>query len=442
MIKANIEHSNLDIETFGGISLLQPLLDGHTLPKNYYNEVNKTGDANVLFCMLGLLCTGKSAFADINLFQKSRLFKFALGINRIPTEVALRQNLDRLAQKTSTFEALDALNLSFLRGMDFSAIACKTGDYFPLDIDVTPMDNSKSKKEGVSCTYKLFDGYAPMMSYLGCEGYQIDSEFRVGKQHCQKGTPEFLDGVITRAKSVLAENSRILVRMDGGNHSSDNFVVMHQDNVYWIVKRNLRKEPKEYWLETAQTLGDCISDEKGKRVYVGVVSHTEEHSDDTSVPTDIVFKVTETYAEPNGQLRAEFQIEIDVETYASNLPEAPLDIIELYHDHGTSEQFHSEIKADLGVERLPSGKFATNQLVFELAKIAYNLLRRIGVDAVKFAPESVKKRGVKRRKIRTVLQQVIYTACQFVVKARSVKIRFGRHCVSFEMIRQLYEVYQ
>ena len=442
MINAKIEQSKLDIDTFGGLSLIQGLLSGLKLPNSFYNERGKTGDANVLLSMLGLLCTGKSSFADIKLFQKSRLFKFAMDLKRIPTEVALRQNLDRLAEKESTFEALDAFNLSLLRNMSFTAIVCETGNYFPLDIDVTPLNNSKSKKQGVSCTYKMFDGYAPMMSYLGTEGYQIDTEFRVGKQHCQNGTPEYLKGVISRAKSVLPKDSCILIRMDGGNHSGDNFAVMNQDRVFWIVKRNLRTEPKSYWVEIAKTLGERISDEGGKRVYVGVVSHMEETDGDISVPTDVVFKVTETYAEPNGQLRADFNIETEVETYATNLPESPLDIIEQYHDHGTSEQFHSEIKTDMGVERLPSGKFATNRLVFELAKIAYNLLRRIGVDAVEFAPESVKKKGVARRRIRTVIQQIIYTGCQFVMKARRVTIRFGRSCESYRAIRQLYESYQ
>ncbi|MCM1062349.1 MAG: IS1380 family transposase, partial [Eubacterium sp.] len=41
----------------------------------------------------------------------------------------------------------------------------------PLDIDVTPFDNSNSHKEGVSRTYKNYDGYAPIMAYIGTEGY-------------------------------------------------------------------------------------------------------------------------------------------------------------------------------------------------------------------------------------------------------------------------------
>jgi len=43
-----------------------------------------------------------------------------------------------------------------------------------LDIDVTPFDNSGTKKEGVSRTYKGMDGYAPIFAYLGEEGtYRI-----------------------------------------------------------------------------------------------------------------------------------------------------------------------------------------------------------------------------------------------------------------------------
>lgn len=61
-------------------------------------------------------------------------------------------------------------------------------------MDVTPFDNSKTKKEGVSRTYKGFDGYAPIMAYLGTEGYLINAKLREGKQHCQCDTPAFFAG--------------------------------------------------------------------------------------------------------------------------------------------------------------------------------------------------------------------------------------------------------
>jgi hypothetical protein len=57
---------------------------------------------------------------------------------------------------------------------------------------VSPPDNSGSHKQGVSFTYKKHDGYAPIFAYVGAEGYILDHELRPGKQHCQKGTPEFI----------------------------------------------------------------------------------------------------------------------------------------------------------------------------------------------------------------------------------------------------------
>ncbi|MBQ1398429.1 MAG: hypothetical protein IIY89_08025, partial [Clostridia bacterium] len=42
---------------------------------------------------------------------------------------------------------------------------------------------------GFRWTYKKFDGYAPMMAYIGTEGYLVNTELRKGSQHCQNGTP-------------------------------------------------------------------------------------------------------------------------------------------------------------------------------------------------------------------------------------------------------------
>ena len=52
------------------------------------------------------------------------------------------------------------------------------GNLAALDIDVSPFDNSKTKKEGVSRAYKGVDGYAPIFAYLGREGYQVNVELR------------------------------------------------------------------------------------------------------------------------------------------------------------------------------------------------------------------------------------------------------------------------
>jgi hypothetical protein len=72
-----------------------------------------------------------------------------------------------------------------------------------------------------------------------------------------------------------------------------------------------------------------------------------------------------------------------VDTYETSLPDVADTIIELYHAHGTSEQFHSELKSDLDLERLPSGKFATNAVMLLLGLAAYNCLRVCGQEALR-----------------------------------------------------------
>jgi len=58
------------------------------------------------------------------------------------------------------------------------------------------------------------------------------------------------------------------------------------------------------------------------------------------------------------------------------------EIIGHYHAHGKSEQFHSEIKTDMDLERFPSGKFETNELVLEPAILSYNILCVIGQESL------------------------------------------------------------
>lgn len=81
-------------------------------------------------------------------------------------------------------------------------------------------------------------------------------------------------------------------------------------------------------------------------------------------------------------------------------------VIDLYHAHGESEQYHSEIKTDMDVERLPSGKFGSNKLVLELTMIAYNILRIIGQESLK-KKDAPGRKKIHRRRIRTVISNLM-----------------------------------
>ena len=66
-------------------------------------------------------------------------------------------------------------------------------------------------------------------------------------------------------------------------------------------------------------------------------------------------------------------------------------------------QYHSEIKTDMDVERLPSGKFESNKLVLELTMIAYNIFRIIGQESLK-KKDAPGRKKIHRRRIRTMIR--------------------------------------
>ena len=102
--------------------------------------------------------------------------------------------------------------IAIRQGTARGAAKCK---FTALDIDVFPMDNSNTKKEAVSYTYKGFDGYAPLAAYLGEEGWCVACELRPGSQHGQKEFVPFLERVVPRAKRL--SKHKLLARLDSGH---------------------------------------------------------------------------------------------------------------------------------------------------------------------------------------------------------------------------------
>ena len=305
---------------------------------------------------------------------------------------------------------------------DFYKTALANG-LVPVDIDVTPMDNSKSKKEGVSRTYKGFDVYAPMMAYIGTEGYAINFELREGKQHCQKGTVEFLQETIKLCHKLT--DKPLLIRLDSGNDSIDNVAVLMDTGCFFIIKRNLRRESTDDWFEMAkQYFQNVNSPRDGKTVYIGSDWKTVTSKQfNTEYTLRAGYEITERTIDKYGQFN--LVPDIEVEAWWTNLGDPDEEIISLYHAHGECEQFHSEVKTDMDLERLPSGKFATNALILELGMIAYNILRIIGQGTIGGrAPRQ--KRDVKRRRLRTVISNLIMMAGHITMHARQLITGLGR----------------
>ena len=398
------------------------------ISNEYLQKQIKNGD--ILLTYIGMLCQGKPQYEAVReMMDDPDYYKYALGIAyAIPSAETLRQRFDMIGDSLRG-DILQA-NIDMLREMKIEPTALENG-YVPVDIDVTPFDNSKTKKEGVSRTYKGFDGYAPIMAYIGTEGYFVNTQLRVGKQHCQKETPDFLRETIELCRQLT--DKPLLIRLDSGNDASENIGIFMEEsyrynNVSFIIKRNPRQESKEEWLASVK---DCCTNiqkpRDGKTVYIGQtfrdVTYTLPNKTEKTAGIRTIYEITERTIDKHGQYFIVPDIELD--TYWTNLPLSDQNIIDLYHAHGESEQYHSEIKTDMDVERLPSGKFDSNKLVLELTIIAYNILRIVGQESLKKRDDPGRKK-VRRRRIRTIISNLMQFAGHLTEHAGRLILSIGR----------------
>ena len=439
-MKFHISETDEILVSHSGIALVGAMLQGTQIRKRA--SAIRLGDrkrpevshGDVLTAMIGLLCLGKPDFEAVEAFREDEFFRHALGLKKIPSEGTLRQRLDELEHRC---DAILREESAAMVARHAPKLTPCYEDWVALDIDPSPFNNSGTKKEGVSWTYLKFDGYNPWFAYLGNEGYLVHCQLREGSQHCQDGMPQFLDETIAYVRQITS--ARLLVRMDAGHDDLENLRrLKKKPQVDWIIKRNLRQESEAEWLEEAQCHGDCEEPREGKQVWRGETWREREGK-----LYRVVFEVIERTITAEGQRL--LLPEIEIATFWTSLKLPAKQVIELYHQHGTSEQFHSEIKSDMDLERLPSGKFATNALVLSLGQVAYNILRLCGQTSLQQngqLPTQQRmpiRKPVARRRLRSVIQDLMYMAARWTCHSHRWGLSFWRNNPWHAIWNRLYQ---
>jgi hypothetical protein len=230
----------------------------------------------------------------------------------------------------------------------------------------------------------------------------------------------------------------LLVRLDSGHDAWETRIALKQHAADFILKWNPRRHDPHAWLQRAEQLGHWETPRDGKRV------STFSVEEETTVKGNVVrcrrvMRVIERTIDKHGQTL--LIPDIEIEGWWTSLARAAYDdetIIALYRDHGTSEQFHSEFKTDLDIERLPSGKFDTNNLILTMAALSYNILRWIGLISLTGDISPV-RHPAKRRRLKTVIQELMYLAARLIASGHRLKLRFSRHCPGFRAFQLAYD---
>ena len=439
----------LELTGMGGLVLVGALLKRFTSFQASFNTTMTKGPGgipfgDVLIPGLAMLCTGKSDFEAVSHLRGSAWAARALQVGRIASPETLRQNLDLLGERAfpASREIIESAMLDVLRHIGLKPSPLWTG-HVALDIDTSPHDNSKTKKQGIGRTYDGGMGYCPILAYAGVEGFLIGSEFRTGTQHSQKGAPAFIATQLQRLRRLGVE--RVLVRLDSGFDAADTMLAIRAEAADFVISVNPRGESGQAWLDQAKALPASawirLKDTRNLRVAYLERVEVRRNKAGQEIQVRRIVRVKKRLevivAEAGGHtpiLGRRVVLEVG-SSWSTNLDLPAPEVARLYEDHGTSEQFHSELKGELDLERLPSGKFNTNALVFHLGGLAYNLLR---VLAIKGKGVFQHRHASKRRRLKTVIQELILVPARFLGGSGQMKLDLGKAHPSRDAILALH----
>ena len=217
-----IEQSDEMLTTHSGLALVGLLLKKTDI-NDRLNQLKIDGiispeisNRDIVTAYIGLLCQGKSCYDHIEPFREDIFFRKSLDMKSVPSSSTLRQRLQLMGVTTETEKVILEESIKLIKTVNApltpivlpaikdneQTIVIPERHLIPCDADVSCMDNSKTKKEGVSRTYHGYDGFSPMFAYIGLEGYTLNGELRDGKTHCQNGTPDFLAESIRLARLI------------------------------------------------------------------------------------------------------------------------------------------------------------------------------------------------------------------------------------------------
>ncbi|MGI6355922.1 MAG: IS1380 family transposase [Lentisphaeria bacterium] len=431
-----------EINSNGGFSFVKKQLDGNAHMKDWDAALPAAPNScystsAIVRSAIGLMTAGNSSYADIQKFRSDFLFCRIVG-GAAPSQETLRQRLDALAEEDWQ-DILDANVSDQLSRAQPTRLDVEGEKLIPLDIDVSVFEDTASHKEGVSATYRKVNGYAPIFCYAGREGFMVANELRPGSQHSENGAVEFLKRCIAIMLRAGYKANELLVRVDSGHDSSDFIKALEELEVKYLVKRNLRTESPEQLLDSIRFYETPEQVRPGKTIYRGVRSDKRpaKFPDHQGV---VVVEAIERTVLADGQVLLIPSVELS--SWWTNLPYSVRQCAALYREHGTSEQFHSELKSDMGIELLPSGNLKTNALVLGLATMAFNCLRFIGQAALEIAlpptDNEEKEPAQVRYRLRTVLLDFIKVGCKIVRHANQLFQQFGKNCYNFFIMKEIY----
>jgi hypothetical protein len=272
---------------------------------------------------------------------------------------------------------LDAVSRHLL-ARAWAAGAGPGSEPFTIDLDSTICETYGLAKEGGSdFTYTHTRGYHPLLAVAAGTGDVLHARLRGGNANTVRGAGSFLAETISRVREAGA-SGQLTMRADSGFYAHDVVGVCRKADVRYSitirqfagVRRLIEAIPEEAWTPIPYWIAGGAD--------VAETTYTPFAGEKDAVPVRLI--VRRVKPTPGSQLA--LLTLYDFHAFITDRDRTTLVLEADHRRHAEIENAIRDLKYGVGLNHLPSGKFAANGAWLAVQVIAHNLARwtaRIGL---------------------------------------------------------------
>jgi hypothetical protein len=239
-----------------------------------------------------------------------------------------------------------------------------------IDVDSTICEVVGKAKQGAGFGYTHCLGYHPLLATIAGTGEILHGRLRHGSANTQRGTKQFVNELVARARRDDKRRA-LTLRFDSGFWNNNTIVNLNRLNVRYTmairtnvdaVQAAIAMVPDDAWQTIDYTCdGEAQVAECAYRSGRGAKQVTRRMVVRRTRLTD----TTQQKLWPDWRHHA----------FLTDLTGDVVDIDRFHREHATVELAIKDLKAGTGLEHLPSGMFSANSAWFQIAILAHNMIR-------------------------------------------------------------------
>jgi hypothetical protein len=241
------------------------------------------------------------------------------------------------------------------------------GDPVTVDVDSTICQTYGLQKQGARFGYTKVRGLHPLLATVAGPGEVLAARLRGGNVHTARGAASFLTQCFNRLRDAGATGP-VTLRADAGFYNRNVVDACNKAGVAWSITVKLSKgmhktiaaipegnwTPIPYWCDGAADVAETSYRPFGRRAEVRLI-------------------VRRTKPTPGSQLA--LLATYDYHAFITNREGETLELEADHRRHAVVEDVIRELKYGVGLNHLPSGRFAANAAWLMLNVLAHNLTR-------------------------------------------------------------------